>query len=113
MTAVKQIQDVALSLPEAHEQPHFDKTSFRVGKRIFATLDAEAKTLVLKIPVDDQEVLLQSHPDVFATNAWSAQGWLEARVAALDPDMLREVLEDSWRRIAPKRAIKALEESRS
>ena len=109
MTTPEHIRDFALSLPEAHEQPHFEKSSFRVGKRIFATLDTATEVLVVKMPVDEQEVLLESHPEVFATNSWSAQGWLEAQLATIDPEMAREVLEDAWRRIAPKRAIKVLE----
>ena len=32
------LRPFALSLPEAHEAPHFERASFRVGKKIFATL---------------------------------------------------------------------------
>jgi len=31
----------ALSLPEASEPPHVERTSFRVGKKIFATMTAD------------------------------------------------------------------------
>jgi hypothetical protein len=32
-------RELALSFPEATEAPHFEKTSFRVKNKIFATLD--------------------------------------------------------------------------
>ena len=34
----KAFQKLALSFDEAHEEPHFERTSFRVGKKIFATM---------------------------------------------------------------------------
>ena len=104
---------LALALPEAHEVPHFDKPSYRVGKRIFATVGETEGIVTLKIPVDEQEVLMSAMPDTFVTNAWSKQGWLGARLDRIAPDVLEELLEGAWRRIAPKRAIRALEEQQA
>jgi hypothetical protein len=33
MISVSAFRQIALALPEAAEQPHFEKASFRVGKR--------------------------------------------------------------------------------
>ncbi len=103
------VRRLALALPEALEEGHFDKPSFRIRKRIFATIGEAEGVVVLKIPVDEQEVLLQAKPDTFVTNAWSKQGWLGVRLDRIEPDLFEELLENAWRRIAPKRAIKALE----
>jgi hypothetical protein len=40
MTA-KEVRAIAMSLPEAEEKPHFERTSFRVGRKIFATMTAD------------------------------------------------------------------------
>jgi hypothetical protein len=108
-----QVRELALALPEATEQPHFGNPSFRVRKRIFATLREYEGVAVLKIPVDEQEVLMQALPDCFETNAWSSQGWLGVRLEKIAPDVFAELLEGAWQRIAPKRAIKALEAQRA
>lgn len=42
MVTIDSFRKLALSFPEATEEPHFEKTSFRVKKKIFATFD-EAK----------------------------------------------------------------------
>jgi hypothetical protein len=47
MVVLKQIRKRALQLPEVEEAPHFEKTSFRVRKKIFATFDAEETTATL------------------------------------------------------------------
>jgi hypothetical protein len=47
------IQKLALALPEAHEAPHFDLTSFRVGSKIFATAPLDGD--VVRIFVDESE----------------------------------------------------------
>lgn len=40
---------MAMGFAEATESPHFHKTSFRIRKKIFATMDSEKRTAVLKL----------------------------------------------------------------
>jgi predicted DNA-binding protein (MmcQ/YjbR family) len=39
MQQIDFLRQFALSLPETTQEPHFEKTSFKVRKRIFATYD--------------------------------------------------------------------------
>ncbi|MDX1383199.1 MAG: MmcQ/YjbR family DNA-binding protein [Thermoanaerobaculia bacterium] len=107
------VRALALALPEAVELPHWGNPSFRVGKRIFATLGEYEGLAVLKIPVDEQEVLMAAMPDTFERNSWSGQGWLGVRLDAIGEDVFEELVESAWRLVAPKRAIRALEASRA
>jgi predicted DNA-binding protein (MmcQ/YjbR family) len=43
MVDIETFRQLALSFPGTVELPHFDKASFRVNKKIFATLDIENK----------------------------------------------------------------------
>jgi predicted DNA-binding protein (MmcQ/YjbR family) len=56
MVSNKSFRDLALSLPDTVEQPHFEKTSFRVSKRIFATLSEAKNLVVIKLSEIDQSV---------------------------------------------------------
>jgi len=49
---------LALALPNTNEQPHFEKTSFRVGSKIFATLDMARNRACLMLSVIDQSVFV-------------------------------------------------------
>ncbi len=56
MISVEAITKFALSFEGAVEQPHFEITSFRVNKKIFASLDVKKKRLCVKLSVIDQSV---------------------------------------------------------
>jgi hypothetical protein len=87
---------LALALPDTVEQDHHGRPSFRVAKRIFATLwDAEH----MNVMVDEAGILTatQAHPAV------CEEVWWGKRLAAVrvdlqraDPDLLAELLADAW-----------------
>ena len=56
MVTTESFRQMALSLPDAIELPHFDRASFRVNKRIFATLDEKNKIAVLMFSPLEQSV---------------------------------------------------------
>jgi hypothetical protein len=97
---------LALSMPDAHEEPHFERTSFRVQKKIFATMTADGKEAM--VPVKDPDLvqtLLASHAEVFFSHGgWTVRnGSLGVRLAKADPAMMKDLLTEAWKRIAPKR----------
>lgn len=96
---------LALALAGAHEEPHFERSSFRVGKKIFATLTADGAEAMVKVqPIDRVEALLAGQPEVF----FSFGGWTErhgsvgVRLARVHPELLAELLTLSWSAIAPR-----------
>ena len=97
----------ALSLPEAVELPHFERASFRVRKRIFATLRASDGMAVLKLPREEQAALVVMHPEVYAVTPWGHQGWTSVDLDRADPVELRELIVEAWRGVAPKRLVTA------
>jgi hypothetical protein len=49
MVSIETFRKLALSFPEATEEPHFEKSSFRIRKKIFATFDEKNNRAVLKL----------------------------------------------------------------
>ncbi len=96
---------LALALPEAEEHSHWGKPSFRVRGRIFATLQPQSKRAVLKLSLDEQDVLGQAQPRVFKLTGWGHQGWTSVELQRVDPWLFEELLVGAWRRLAPRRAI--------
>lgn len=102
---------LALSLPEAHEAPHFERASFRVGKKLFATMTADGTEAMVRVADRELlEALLQAHSETFFSyGGWTDKnGALGVRLAKAEAALLRELVTDAWRRIAPKRAQAAL-----
>ena len=56
MVSINTFRQLALSFPETTEEPHFEKISFRVKKKIFATYDDKNKRASLKLSEIDQDV---------------------------------------------------------
>lgn len=100
----KDLQELSGSLPEVEIAPHFDKTSFRVKKKIFVTFNAKNNTATLKLNEVDQDVFssydkLQIYP---VDNKWGKQGWTIFHLDHLHPDLLKDALHCAFKEVAPK-----------
>jgi hypothetical protein len=101
------IRAVALSLPEAEEVPHFDRPSFRVRGKIFATLPPGGELVVLRVPELVKESLKQSDPDahVALPGGWDRGGWTQLAIGRMDAGKMADLVRLAWRGVAPKRLV--------
>ena len=107
----KQLEKIALSLPEATEQPHFERRSFRVGKKIFATMTADGTEAMVRVsPKEQIEALMETYPEVFFSyGGWTEKnGSLGVRLEKVNADLMRGLVLESWKHVAPKRALALL-----
>lgn len=101
------IRALALSLPLAEEQPHFDRASFRVKGKIFATLPPGGEQLVLKLPPEIKESLKQSDPEAVIPlpGGWDRGGWTLLLIERMDDEKLADLIRLAWRQVAPKKLL--------
>ena len=99
------VRRLALSLPETREAAHMDHPDFRVGGKIFATLWPDKGRAVVKLTPEQQDVLVEAEPFVFApaAGAWGRRGWTTMELDASDEGTLRSALLAAWKTVAPKR----------
>lgn len=94
-------RSLALSLPEAVEQDHHGRPSFRVGGKIFATLWDEQR---MNVMLDEGGILtaVEDAPDVCEQVWWGKRlAAVGVTLARAEPDFLRQLLTDAWERKAP------------
>lgn len=102
-TSFDTLRDLLLSFPEVTEEPHFEKISYRVKKKIIATYDLEKQRACLKLSTQDQEDFSGSHSFVEAVpNKWGNQGWTFVELERAEEKNLRELLLAAYRTVAPK-----------
>lgn len=98
-------QSFSLSLPETIEASHFEKTSFRVRKKIFATYDFQTKLACLKLSEKDQDLF--SLPDsslIFPVpNKWGKQGWTLAKIDELKEELIMDLVRTAYNEVAPEK----------
>jgi predicted DNA-binding protein (MmcQ/YjbR family) len=99
------IKKIALSFPETSEQPHFEKTSFRVGKKIFLTLDENNLQACVKLSEIDQDAFsVFDRTSVYPVpNKWGKQGWTIIDLKKVDPELLRDAITTAYCEVAPKK----------
>lgn len=105
MVAIKTFRQIALSFPGTVEQPHFDKTSFRVDKKIFATLDIQNKRACIMLSEIDQSVFSAYDKSVYyaVPNKWGKRGAPFVELAKVRKIMLRDSLEQAYNKITSKK----------
>jgi hypothetical protein len=102
------LRKLALAWPGAHEEPHFERTSFRVGKKIFATLAPDGLEAMIKLPVaEEAEELAASRGELFFSyGTWTTRnGALGVHLARAKRAELEPLLAAAWRSVAPKRLV--------
>jgi hypothetical protein len=105
---LEEARRLCLSLPEASEQPHFDMSSFRVRGKIFATVSPDEAHLNVFVDETDTRAAVSEDPAAYDELWWGKQlRGVRVNLAAADAARAFELVEESWRRKAPKRLIAA------
>jgi predicted DNA-binding protein (MmcQ/YjbR family) len=102
MVSIDTVRTLALSFPGTTEEPHFDKTSFRVKKKIFATCDETNKTACVKLSPIDQDVFTLTNPAMMypATGKWGLQGWTLIDLRKIRKVVLIDALTTAYNTVA-------------
>jgi hypothetical protein len=104
MITVDRVRELALQLPEATEQDHHGRPSFRVGK-IFATIWDERHLNVMLDP-DGILTAVQSHPDACSEVHWGKRlAAVQVDLDAADEALVADLLADGWEQKAPARLL--------
>ena len=96
----------ALSLPATTEEPHFEKSSFRVKGKIFATVPEGGKHLHVYVGDPEELLALLEGSEAFEEIPWGgrrAPDWVRVVLAKAERAEVCELLEDAWRSKAPAR----------
>jgi hypothetical protein len=110
----QEMRELCLSFPEVTEGTSYGRPSFLVNKKFLTRLRQEDNSLVLlEIPFDEREMLMEAEPSTFhITPHYRDYPTVLARLESIDPGSLRNFLERRWRKVAPKKLVKAWDETR-
>ena len=104
------LRKLAMALPEVEEGTSYGTLAFRVKGKFFARLRDDDESLVIRSDFVEREVLMEADPEVFfITDHYRDHPMLLVRLSAVAADELADLLEASWRRVAPKRVLAAFD----
>jgi hypothetical protein len=104
----EQVREWALALPGTSEVmvEAWGHPTLRVNDKKFAGGGPGLPSVTVKASMEEQAELVARDPKTYSPAAYVGRyGWVEISLATADPGELRELLIESWRRIAPKKLV--------
>src|SRR6202023_2522788 len=104
MATLDDVRQIAMALPRTTEHLIGDNTKFRGGRLVYASVSAAEERLGFGFPREERAALVASEPAKFMMPlpADERYQWVRARLRALDPTELRELLIDACCMVVPK-----------
>jgi hypothetical protein len=105
VVTVDDVRAIAEALPRSSEGLVRGMVKFRIGRIVYLSLSRDGKTMGFAFPKELRNALVESDPAKFSL---PSQGdmryhWAHVRLAALDEEEMRELVEDAWAFCVPKR----------
>lgn len=104
MITAESFRSFARSLPESEETPHMQLTSFRLKKKIFATLNAPEHRATLRFSAELQDIFIAvSKGSIYPVpNKWGKYGWTHINLQTAEWELCQDALQTAWWEVAPK-----------
>jgi predicted DNA-binding protein (MmcQ/YjbR family) len=105
MVSINTFKKIALALEHVSEKPHFDKTSFNVNKKIFATLNEVENRATIRLSLLDQDVFCLYDKNVMypVPNKWGKHGWTHINLKTIPKAMCQDALHTAYLCVSTKK----------
>ena len=106
---LEEMETIVMSFPGAEKGVSYGRPSYKVNGKFFTRLRREDDSLVLlEVSFDEREMLMEAEPGTFhVTPHYKDYPSVLARMGSLHPGSFRNFLDRRWRKIAPKKIVKA------
>jgi hypothetical protein len=105
-------RELWLSLPGVEEAQSYGTPGFKLKGKFLGRLREDGETLVVKTAFEQRDALMSLFPEsFFTTDHYRGYPSVLVRLSTVDPEVLRDVLVEAWRALAPKRMVAEWEAS--
>jgi hypothetical protein len=102
----KSVCALARTLPGVEEGTCYRTPALYVKRRFLARLKEDGETMAIKVDFADRDVLLELDPRAFfLTDHYRPYPAMLVRLKEVRKDLLQRLVEEAWRRQAPRRLI--------
>ncbi|MFL5927290.1 MAG: MmcQ/YjbR family DNA-binding protein [Gaiellaceae bacterium] len=109
MVTIDDVRAVAIALPRSGEAYVRGRVKFRVGRIVYLAFSPDGTVMGFAFPKEWRTALVEAEPEKFSLPGASDMRyhWVHVRLAALDVDEMRELVEDAWAFTVPKHVATA------
>jgi hypothetical protein len=107
VVTVDEVSEFARTLPRSSEAFVRGRVKFRIGRIVYLSFSRDGEVMGFAFPKDWRDALVESAPEKFSLPGASDMRyhWVHVRLAALDAEEMRELVEDAWAFTVPKRVV--------
>ncbi|MEZ4900952.1 MAG: MmcQ/YjbR family DNA-binding protein [Spirosomataceae bacterium] len=91
--------EILVSMPNATEEPHFDKPAYKIKGKIFATFNIEHKWVTLKLTPEQQTVFCEDNAFCAVPNKWGQLGWTHVYLEVVKKSTFMESVSTAYNNI--------------
>ena len=114
MVTIDEVRALASTLPRSYEALVRGRVKFRVGRIVYLAFSKDGREMGFAFPKEWRQALVDSEPEKFSLPGQSdlRYNWVHVRLAAIDADEMRDLVEDAWAFVVPKRVAEEYRASR-
>ena len=111
MVTVDEVRKIAAALPRSKEVLVRHRVKFRVGRIVWLAFSRDETVMGFAHPKEERDWLIGGDPAKFQLPPRGdlRYNWVEARMDAIDPTELEELVVDAWRMVVPKRTAQTFQ----
>jgi hypothetical protein len=114
VVTIDEVRAFASTLPRSSEGFVRGRVKFRIGRIVYLSLSRDGSTMGFAFPKEWRDALVEAEPEKFSLPSQSdlRYHWVHVRLAAIDADEMRDLVEDAWAFVVPKRVAEEYVASR-
>jgi hypothetical protein len=104
------VRQLALALSGVEDGTSYGTPALKVAGKLLVRLREDQETIAIRVELAAREVLIGNRPEAYyVTDHYRCYPWMLVRLAGADAGDLRDLIQDAWRRNAPKRLVASRE----
>ena len=109
MVTTDDVRAITAGLERAYEVFVRCRVKFRVGRIVFVAMSRDERMMGFAFPKDERAALVASEPHKFLLPRESDMryNWVVVRLDEIDQQELRELVEEAWAMVVPKKVSAA------
>jgi hypothetical protein len=114
VVTIDEVRAFASTLPRSSEGLTRGRVKFRIGRIVYLAFSRDGSTMGFAFPKEWRDALVEAEPDKFSLPSQSDMRyhWVHVNLGAIDEDEMRELVEDAWAFVVPKRVAEEYAASR-
>jgi hypothetical protein len=107
MVTTDEVRAFAITLPRSSEAVVRGRVKFRIGRIVYLSFSRDETVMGFAFPKEWRDALVEAEPEKFSLPRRSdlRYHWVHVRLAAIDADEMRDLVEDAWAFVVPKRVV--------